>query len=224
MQATTGEAKRDEKAFRIDRGRRRLREQQAYNSLLFRECLALRSWLARCQEKVGRRATAWARQEEVRGAARLCVARRYSQVGLVSPPAHARTRADLPDSSLHAHTLTPARTTFRPLAVGCIRARAPPHRPARQTRRARASPRPARPSPLQAHRTTALTGPCTAPDSTAMSHHHLSSAAGPSGQHRSTNRYSALQSLIADQDTEIEDELARGASCVLRSLEGGGGP
>lgn len=26
---------------------------------------------------------------------------------------------------------------------------------------------------------------------------------------RSTNRYSALQSLIADQDTEIEDELAR---------------
>lgn len=28
---------------------------------------------------------------------------------------------------------------------------------------------------------------------------------------RTTNRYSALQSLIADQDTEIEDELARGA-------------
>lgn len=27
---------------------------------------------------------------------------------------------------------------------------------------------------------------------------------------RSTNRYSALQSLIADQDTEIEDELAKG--------------
>lgn len=27
---------------------------------------------------------------------------------------------------------------------------------------------------------------------------------------RTTNRYSALQSLIADQDTDIEDELARG--------------
>ncbi|GJN93469.1 hypothetical protein Rhopal_006526-T1 [Rhodotorula paludigena] len=51
-----------------------------------------------------------------------------------------------------------------------------------------------------------------------MSHHHLSSAAGPSGQHRSTNRYSALQSLIADQDTEIEDELAR-AQKRLRELK-----
>ncbi|GAA5995829.1 uncharacterized protein JCM10292_004774 [Rhodotorula paludigena] len=51
-----------------------------------------------------------------------------------------------------------------------------------------------------------------------MSHHHLSSAAGPSGQHRSTNRFSALQSLIADQDTEIEDELAR-AQKRLRELK-----
>lgn len=38
------------------------------------------------------------------------------------------------------------------------------------------------------------------------------SLSGPTGRVRSTNRYSALQSLIADQDTEIEDELARGES------------
>ncbi|GAA6022256.1 hypothetical protein JCM10207_008906 [Rhodosporidiobolus poonsookiae] len=36
--------------------------------------------------------------------------------------------------------------------------------------------------------------------------------------HRSTNRYSALQSLIADQDTDIEDELAR-AQKRLRELK-----
>ena len=36
---------------------------------------------------------------------------------------------------------------------------------------------------------------------------------------RSTNRYSALQSLIADQDTEIEDELAKGES-LYPFLEG----
>ncbi|GAA5987378.1 hypothetical protein JCM11641_006948 [Rhodosporidiobolus odoratus] len=44
-----------------------------------------------------------------------------------------------------------------------------------------------------------------------MSMSHLQSA-------RSTNRYSALQSLIADQDTEIEDELAR-AQKRLRELK-----
>lgn len=36
---------------------------------------------------------------------------------------------------------------------------------------------------------------------------------------RSTNRYSALQSLIADQDTEIEDELAKGESTPSELLE-----
>ncbi|GAA5974912.1 hypothetical protein JCM21900_000082, partial [Sporobolomyces salmonicolor] len=35
---------------------------------------------------------------------------------------------------------------------------------------------------------------------------------------RATNRYSALQSLIADQDTDIEDELAR-AQKRLRELK-----
>ncbi|BGP13479.1 RasGAP protein [Rhodosporidiobolus nylandii] len=49
-----------------------------------------------------------------------------------------------------------------------------------------------------------------------MAHHHLSHAGG--GGARATNRYSALQSLIADQDTDIEDELAR-AQKRLRELK-----
>ncbi|GAA6056623.1 hypothetical protein JCM3770_006361 [Rhodotorula araucariae] len=44
---------------------------------------------------------------------------------------------------------------------------------------------------------------------------HLSTAHGPN---RSTNRYSALQSLIADHDADIEDELAR-AQKRLRELK-----
>lgn len=36
------------------------------------------------------------------------------------------------------------------------------------------------------------------------------------GGNRSTNRFSALQSLAAEQDTEIEDELARGELCKDR--------
>ncbi|BGP42451.1 RasGAP protein [Rhodotorula kratochvilovae] len=44
---------------------------------------------------------------------------------------------------------------------------------------------------------------------------HLAASGGPN---RSTNRYSALQSLIADQDTDIEDELAR-AQKRLRELK-----
>ncbi|GAA5934102.1 hypothetical protein JCM3775_002875 [Rhodotorula graminis] len=46
----------------------------------------------------------------------------------------------------------------------------------------------------------------------------MASLAASAGLSRSTNRYSALQSLIADQDTEIEDELAR-AQKRLRDLK-----
>ena len=38
----------------------------------------------------------------------------------------------------------------------------------------------------------------------------MSKALSMNGGNRSTNRFSALQSLAAEQDTEIEDELARG--------------
>lgn len=35
-------------------------------------------------------------------------------------------------------------------------------------------------------------------------------APGNSTGNRGTNRFSALQSLVAENDTEVEDELARG--------------
>lgn len=40
-------------------------------------------------------------------------------------------------------------------------------------------------------------------------------APGNSTGNRGTNRFSALQSLVAENDTEVEDELARGELCRI---------
>ena len=126
-----------------------------------------------------------------------------------------------------SRTLAPRAGSSSPTSLVCCQPRAP-HAHS-DTRHCRSTPRRPRPRP----RPRASPSPTTTPPpphliarpptlDTRHSTPAMASLAASAGASRSTNRYSALQSLIADQDTEIEDELARGQSPLARALGGRG--
>ena len=145
-------------------------------------------------------------QGAVAGRGKLVASRRASanrgpSLRAPAPPLPPRSSA----ASLELHTRTATRAT----AGAHLDARA---------RALDLAPRPHR----QQHRRLLISSPARPPSTPGPATPAMASLAASAGASRSTNRYSALQSLIADQDTEIEDELARGQSPLPRALGGRG--
>lgn len=110
--------------------------------------------------------------------------------------------ATIPLRSLH-------RPTSRPVAYATPAA--PVHNTSRTQRSTRVpvlSTAPRLADPLANERPHATSPPMAPPPK----------AASSNGGNRSTNRFSAMQSLAAEQDTDIADELARGGCPSLREL------